>query len=101
MNMDKFYKENPNKVELLDDAECYYALINDTVTTHDGYSEREGGGFSSSPWIKIVRLGTREEALAWLRTEEKSKELQWHTPKAFKIVLMKPIQVNKTIALDI
>jgi hypothetical protein len=101
MSTQKFNHEFPSEVAHIDDEECFYALVDDTVTSHDGYSEREGGGYSTSRYIDIVRLGNREQATAWLLAEEESKQRQYYTPKTFKIVLMKPIHVQRTVSISL
>lgn len=99
--MEKFNHEHPSEVKHLDDEECYYALVDETITSHDGYSEREGGGYSTSHYIDIIRLGNREQATAWLHEEELRKERQYYTPKTFKIVLMKPVHVQRTVSISL
>jgi hypothetical protein len=99
--MEKFNREFPSEVKHLDDEECYYALVDETVTSHDGYSEREGGGYTTSHYIDIVRLGNREQATAWLVADEESRQRQFYTPKTFKIVLMKPVHVQRTVSITL
>jgi len=101
MSTQKFNHEFPSQVAHLDDEECFYALVNETVTSHDGYSEREGGGYSTSHYIDIVRLGNKEQATAWLVAEEESRQRQYYTPKVFKIVLMKPLAVQRTVSISL
>lgn len=101
MSMQKFNHDFPSELAHLDDGECYYALIDETYTTHDGYSEREGGGYHTSHFIDIVRLGNQEQALAWLHDEEQKKSSQFYTPKNFKIVLMKPVHIQRTVSFSL
>lgn len=98
-HMDKFHLEHPSEVKHLDTEECYYALVDESYTTHDGYSEREGGGYSTTNYIDMVRLGNREQATAWLLAKEE-KQL-FHTPRPFKIVLIKPVNVQRTVTITL
>ncbi len=101
MSMREFHKQHPSQIEHLDEEECFYALIDETYSSHDGYNEREGGGFSTTHYIKLERLGNRQQVLTWLQAEEDAKQRQFYTPKKFKIVLMKPIQITRTVSFNV
>lgn len=99
MMSEKFNKSNPTEVAHLSDDEAFYALVDDSYTCHDGYSEREGGGYHTTPYIDIIHLGNKEQALAWLHDQEKLAGTG-RQPK-FKIVLLKPIHIQRTVSLEL
>lgn len=86
----------PSKIEELSPDEAYYALMDETYRTDDG-----DHGYTSSPYIDIIYLGNREQALGWLHQQEKLREQPYHTHKCFKIVIMKPCTINRTVTIDI
>lgn len=86
----------PSKIEELAPDEAYYALVNETYRSDDG-----DGGYSSDPYIDIIHLGNREQALGWLQQEESRRDQQFYTPTRFKIVIMKPCAVQRTVTLNI
>jgi hypothetical protein len=86
----------PSKIEELSPDEAYYALMDETYRTDDG-----GYGYNSSPYIDIIYLGNREQTLGWLHQQEKLREQPCHTQKGFKIVIMKPCTINRTVTFDL
>lgn len=101
MSMQNTTKQFPDEVAQIGEEECYFALIDETYSSHDGYSEREGGGFRTTRYIKMERLGNREQALGWLQREEDARQHRHYSPKVFKIVIMKPVQVNRTVTFNV
>ena len=99
-HLDKFNSEHPSEVAHLQEGETYYALIDESYTSHDGYSERDGGGYHTTRYIDIIHLGNKEQALAWLHDQERARETAYTQPRKYKIVLMKPIHIQRSVSFD-
>lgn len=90
----------PKKVEELAEGEAYYALVNETYSSNDGYDDRHGGGWITNNYINIIHLGNQEQALKWLYEQEASRD-RGHYKPSYKIVIMKPCAVQRSVSLSI
>lgn len=86
----------PSKIEELAPDEAYYALVNETYRSDDG-----DGSYTSTNYIDIIHLGNKEQALGWLQLEEVNRERSHYPRNSFKIVIMKPCAVQRTVTLTI
>ena len=86
----------PSKIEELAPDEAYYALVDETYQSDDG-----DRGYTSTPYIDIIHLGNKEQALGWLHQQEKKRDQPYHVPSRFKIVIMKPCTINRTVTIDL
>jgi hypothetical protein len=74
--------------------------VDDSISSHDGYDARDGGGWSQTPYIRVVYLGNKEQAIGWMHQQEQRRDSGFSTP-SYRIVMMKDCPVQRTILFDL
>lgn len=76
----------------LPEGEQYVALMDESFTSG------ERGDYTTTKYVRLIHLGTRENALEWLREQEESR-LRSTYHKNYRIVVMKTMPIQRTISL--
>ena len=74
-------------------GEHYAVLVNDSYSSHDGYSEREGGGYSTTNIATYIKFDDLEALEAWI--------LANHLAKKFVVLRSRIIDVKLKTVLNL
>ena len=71
----------------------YAVLVNDSYSSHDGYSEREGGGYSTTNVTTYIHFGDEEALEAWI--------LANHLNKTFVVLRSEVVNVGLRTVINL
>ena len=81
---------NHATVEKVPPQAHFAVLVNEQYHSHDGYSEREGGGYRAFDALHYITFDDEEALEYWI--------LENHTKKTFMVIHVKPVDVKlKTV----